>query len=116
MQIQLNTDNNVPGTDALATELEARLRRELRRFSTSITRLEVHFADLNSGAKGGADKRCMIEARLAGRRPQSVTHEAEDLGLAVAGAIDKLLAVLQTTLGRVATRRRGVARLAKSDD
>jgi hypothetical protein len=52
----------------------------LRRFASQITRVEVHVADVNAGKQGSADKRCMMEARPAGRqrgrRPDLVRTQA----------------------------------------
>ena len=63
MQIQLNTDNHLVGSDDLALQLEAEVRTAPVRFADRITRVEVHLNDLNSDKAGSADKRCMMEAR-----------------------------------------------------
>jgi hypothetical protein len=100
MQIQLNTDKNVQGDDALGTWVEHELRERLDRFGDAITRIEVYLSDIN-GARGGAqDKRCKLEARLAGRQPVAVSHDADKVADAMFGAVDKLQRLLDTTLGR----------------
>jgi hypothetical protein len=100
MQIQLNTDKNVQGDDALGTWVEHELRERLGRFGDVITRIEVHLSDIN-GARGGAqDKRCKLEARLAGRQPVAVSHDAGKVADALFGAADKLQRMMDTTLGR----------------
>jgi len=73
----------------------------LSRFSDQITRVEVHLSDENSHKSGQNDKRCLMEARLEGRRPTAVTHQAATLGQAVDGAADKLQKVIESTLGRL---------------
>jgi hypothetical protein len=64
--------------------------------------MEVHLSDENSDKKDGYDNmRCMIEARLEGRQPIAVTHQATTLDEAVDGAADKLTNLIETTLGRL---------------
>lgn len=115
MQIQLNTDNNLVGSEDLAAQLEADVRAALERFSERITRVEVHLTDLNSGEKGGTDKRCMMEARIAGRQPMSVSHEAATVDLAIDGAAGKLGHALDTVFGKFDADRRRGARQANND-
>jgi ribosome-associated translation inhibitor RaiA len=102
MQIQLNTDHNLTGSDDLATRVEAVVADAVDRFADRITRVEVHLNDVNAGKAGPHDKRCMLEARVAGRAPVAVTHTADSLDLALAGAADKLAKALDRALGRVA--------------
>jgi ribosome-associated translation inhibitor RaiA len=110
MQIQLNTDNHLVGSEDLALRVDASLRQALQRFSERITRIEVHLNDLNSADKSGDDKRCMLEARLRGQQPMSVTHEAPSVDLAVSGATDKLVRTLDKVLGKLEAGRRGEER------
>ncbi len=71
MHIQINTDKNISGDAAVAQRVEETLNHVLARFSDQVTRLEVHLSDVNSTSKSGVmDKRCMLEARLAGLAPQ----------------------------------------------
>jgi ribosome-associated translation inhibitor RaiA len=77
----------------------------LERFSDQVTRVEVHLSDENSDKKsGGADIRCLLEARLAGRQPVAVTDEAATLEQAVDGAVRKMRRSLDSTLGRLQQR------------
>lgn len=102
MQILINTDNNIEGTDQLSQQLEALVRDALDRFSSQITRVEVNLSDENSDRKfGPEDKRCLLEARLAGLRPIAVSHEAATIALAVDGASEKMKHSLESTLGRL---------------
>jgi ribosome-associated translation inhibitor RaiA len=105
MQIQINTDGNIEGNDVLAQQVEAVVRGTLDRFSAQITRVEVHLSDENSDKKFGAgDKRCLLEARLAGLQPLSVSHQAATLEQAVNEAVEKLKRSLDSTLGRLDSR------------
>lgn len=105
MQIQINTDGNVEGDDALAEHVSGVLRHALDHVSGRITRLEVHLSDENSDKKPGrSDMRCLLEARLAGLQPVSVSNQAATLDQAVDGAVGKLKRTLATTLGRLDNR------------
>lgn len=106
MQVQFNSDNQTDGSAAMAGWVDADLQERLKRFGERITRVEVHLSDVNAQRSGPADKRCMIEARPAGRRPIAVTHEAESVDRAVAGATDKLVNAIDRTFGR-STGRKG---------
>ena len=102
MQIQVNTDRNVAGNEALANNIEGILDRILARFAGQVTRLEVHLSDENSASKsGGIDKRCQLEARLAGREPASVSDVAATIDKAVAGAAHKMVSLLGSDLGKL---------------
>jgi ribosome-associated translation inhibitor RaiA len=102
MQIQINTDRNIEGHEALAAQVRGVVERALSRISDHITRVEVHLSDENSDKKGGNDDmRCVMEARLEGRQPIAVTHQAATLDQAVDGAADKLTRLIESTLGRL---------------
>ncbi|MEH1874805.1 HPF/RaiA family ribosome-associated protein [Nostoc sp.] len=102
MQIQIHTGHNIEGHEALATYVSGVVEESLSRFSDRITHVDVHLSDENSDKKGGDDDmRCMIEARLKGRQPIAVTHQAATLDQAVDGAADKLTRLIDSTLGRL---------------
>jgi len=101
MKIQINTDNNIEGSDELTQQTQAVVKSALERFAEQITRVEVHLSDENSSHKGGTDKRCVMEARLEGMQPVVVTDEAETMDEAVNGAADKLEKMLDHELGRL---------------
>src|SRR5690606_41882326 len=105
MLIQVNTDRNIEGSAALAERVEAALREALGRFSGRITRIEVHLSDHNSDKGGADDKRCLLEARLAGLKPIAVSHEAATIHQAVDGATRQLARSLDSTLGRLRDRQ-----------
>ena len=101
MLIQLNTDNSVDSGDVTMPEVESDLERALARFSSQITRIEVHFRDANAEKSGASDKECMLEARLAGQDPTAVTHAAATLSAAFHGARDKLVRVLDKRVAKL---------------
>lgn len=98
MQIQINTVTRDEGLIASTTSIIA---EELRRFSRQITRVEVHFTDEDGKKDGINDKRCMLEARLAGMKPIAVSNHANTHSQAIIGAIDKLKASLEKITGRL---------------
>lgn len=102
MQVQVNTDNHVKGGSQLTLEVEAAVDAALGRFGDRITRVEVHLGDENSSSKAGDnDKRCAMEARLAGLQPITVTHHAASITQAIDGAADKLEKTLSRTVDRM---------------
>ena len=105
MQIQINTDSNIEGDAELVQQIKAVVINNLDRFSEKITRVEVHLSDQNSDKNfGNKDKRCLLEARLAGLQPISVSDSAAILERAVDGPLGKLTRSLDSTLGRLGRR------------
>jgi len=105
MQIQINTDHNIEGHEALAAQVSSVVEGALSLVSDHITRVEVHLSDENSAKGGQHDKRCLMEARLEGRQPIAVTHQAATLDEAVDGAADKLARLIDSDLGRMRDQR-----------
>jgi ribosome-associated translation inhibitor RaiA len=101
MLVRVTTDNNIAGSDQLTEDVEAIVTGALGRFRERVTRVEVHLADENSRAKAGQkDKRCTMEARLAGLQPIVVSEQAPSLRQVIDGAASKLQKALDRTLGR----------------
>jgi len=101
MTIQINSDNNVAGTEGLSEYIQTIITGNLKRFDEQITRVEVHLNDENSHKSGINDKRCMMEARLEGMQPIAVTAFGNTVHEAVKSAIEKLKSSLNTTLGKL---------------
>ncbi len=100
MQIQVNTDDNIEGRDALLEQIEELVADGLARFADQISRVEVHLSDENASKSGSDDKRCLLEVRLNGQSPIAVTDRSGTPQEACAGATEKMLRKLQSTLGR----------------
>jgi len=107
MQIQVNTDDNVEGREALAEQIKADIRDGLSRFADQITRVEVHLSDEAAGKGGSDDKRCLLEVRPTGQQPVAVTHQGGSLQEASAGAIQKMQRKLESSFGRQNTAKGG---------
>lgn len=100
MQVQVNTDRHIQGGENLHERVQAMVEDAVSHLSERITRIEVHLSDENSDKGGDNDKRCVLEARVAGMQPIAVTHAAESLALAIDGATEKLQHALETALGK----------------
>ena len=101
MQVQVNTSNGIENKDTLERWASDYLNDSLERFRQDITRVEVQLRDTSSGKKGGEDKRCTLEARIAGRDPVAATHHAPTQDEAYRGATQRLIHVLEHTLGKL---------------
>ena len=104
MQVQVHTDDHIHGGESLAQWIQDESGTRLARFRENITRLEVFLTDVDAGKSGAEDKRCRIEARVAGRQPVAVTAEADKMATAFISAVDKLTRELDADLGRVKVR------------
>lgn len=103
MLIEFNTDNHIEGKERVENYYTDYLTNALKRFEEKITRIEVHLGDENSDKFSTDDKRCMIEARVAGVNPLAVTHHADTIEKAISGATDKIKKVLETTFDKMRT-------------
>lgn len=101
MQIQINTDKNVEGSERLVNYYTTELEKELARFEDKITRIEVHFGDENSGKFGLNDKRCLIEIRLEKKQPIAVTDYSDTLEKSFYVALEKTKKVLNSTFEKM---------------
>jgi len=98
--IQVNTDNTIVGHEARVAEVSAIVDGALLRFRSRITRVEVHLSDQNGPRGGGGqeDIRCVLEARLEHHQPVAVSHDAGTIALAVDGAAENLVRVVEKSL------------------
>ncbi len=112
MQILINTDGHKGGGEALASTVSGMIETALARFSAHVTRVEVHMSDENGNKGGEQDKRCVLEARMEGRKPVAVTHHAANMKQAVQGASDKLVHLLDSAVGRLKEHRRNMPQVA----
>jgi ribosome-associated translation inhibitor RaiA len=102
MQVQVNHDNHVRLVEETAERISKTVADSLAKFADRITRVEMHLGDMNAG-KGGADKRCVLEARMSNLAPIAVTHHAETLNLAIDGALERLDHAISHAIGKLET-------------
>ena len=100
MQIYVRTDTNIDSGDTLTAYVESEVAAALSRFRDHITRIDVHLGDESGGRANGAAIRCMLQARLAGQTPVTVTDDAASVDGALAGAIHRLNHLLESHEGR----------------
>jgi len=101
MEIRVNTDNHITGSEEMIEKFTDGLKKKLSRFSEYITSVDVFFADENKGKSGTDDKRCTIETRLKNMNSEAVTHNADTLNYAFSGAVDKVKSLLDSRIGKL---------------
>ena len=101
MNIQVNTDNHIKSSSEFIQKVSDNVERGLSRHAEQITRVELHLSDVNGPRGGGDDKRCLIEARLAGRQPITVTHEAGNIDEAILEACEKMERSIDSLFGKL---------------
>jgi ribosomal subunit interface protein len=94
MQVQVNIAQ-AQSSAALESHVHAEAERNIGRFATRVTRVEVHLNDHNGSKHAPNDKRCLIEARPAGHDPLVVEHLTDDYFTAVTGGMEKIERVLR---------------------
>jgi hypothetical protein len=97
MQILINTDKNIEGSERLVNFYTTEITNELDRFEHFVTRIEVHLGDENSEKEGKNDKRCLIEARIAKKQPVAVTAYEDTVEKAFHVALEKVKRVLDAS-------------------
>ena len=102
MQVQVHTDNHIEGDERLSEYAESGIRLALGHLADRVTRVDAHIADENGAKVSGHDKRCTLEAHIAGQPPAAVTHHAATVKEAFGGAADKL----ERLLAGIEDRRR----------
>lgn len=107
MQIQINSDSSIERHEPLTKHVETVVKNTLDHFSEHVTRVEVHLSDTNGQKSGGANNRCLMEARIQGHQPIAVSEQAATLHQSIQGAADKLKRSLDSALGRLNDSTRG---------
>ncbi len=104
MLVQVNF-GDVEHSEAIKSWVEERVQKQLGHLAERLTRVEVHLRDDNSTAKRSADdKRCVMEARIAGRRPLAVDHTGRDLYKVIDEAAGKLSRAVKTDIERASPK------------
>ncbi len=100
MQIQINADHHLEPSEARDAWARGVVEAAMRHFAEQVTRVEVHLSDENAGKGDAAVIRCTMEARVNGRPPVAVTHDAAGIDPAVNGAVHKLVRATEHAIGR----------------
>lgn len=101
MEIIINTDNHIHGGENFTEEYKQQLQKSLSRFEEYVTRFVVFFSDENKAKSSPDDKKCVIEARVKGRHPESVSHNADTLKHAFDGALEKMKSLLSKVVDQM---------------
>lgn len=101
MEVLINTDHNVEGSEKMITYYKDELQNSFERFSEHLTRIEVKISDENGDKSGERDKRCVLEARIKGMQPIAVTGFGSAVEKAFHAAVDKMKTSLDSTMGRL---------------
>lgn len=101
MQIQINTDKHIAGTEAFAEHVRTVVEKHLGHYADRLSRVEVHAGDMNAEKTGPQDHSCTMEARPNGLEPVAATHKAGNSHDAVAGAASSLANLLRTRFGKL---------------
>src|SRR5215213_9758260 len=101
MHVEVHTDNHIEGGEELSRQVESEVEGTLGRFGEQIIRVIVQLNDVNGHKSGDRDKRCLMEARIAGHQPVAVSHEAGSLDEAIDAAADKLERSLDHIFGKL---------------
>lgn len=100
MDIQVNTDNHIKGSEKFSAYVSNVVEGAVSNFRDQISHVGVHVSDQNSSKSGFNDKRCRMEARIIGRKTTAVTHDADSIDEAVMGAAEKIRNSIESTLGK----------------
>jgi len=100
MKIEIRSDNNLDGSDAVNAYVQDVVEKALSHFEARITHVTVHLGDDNGQKIGANDKHCTIEAHPSGLAPVIVREEAMTIHQAVRGAARKMKTSLESAIGR----------------
>lgn len=106
MKVQFNTDKTISGDARHHDFFISLIEDELERYQSHITRIEVHMSDETGIKEGRNDIQCLLEARIEGKQPITVSEKADTIELAIAGSIDKLKSILDKMLDKLQDHHR----------
>lgn len=104
LQVLINS-GHMSLNESTEHDAHVQVKHSLRHVAHMLTRVEVHFHDIN-GPKHGIDKRVLIEARIRGQDPVVAENDADNWHDAIKGASEKLERVLRHHLGKLEDKRR----------
>ena len=99
MQIQVNA-GDVHSSQAIQQRVEDEVTQALESWQERVTRVEVHLHDEDGPKHSDADKRCVMEVRIAGRDPMVVEHSSDDMYGSIQQAAGKLRRLVHRAIER----------------
>jgi ribosome-associated translation inhibitor RaiA len=109
MQIRVDVDDHIDGSEELMVRVEGVVEGALDRFQEHIARVAVHLSQLSRREAGDRDMSCRMEAYAGGLKPIEVSHEALTLTEAIHSASAKLERAVQEAFNRAAKQLRDAA-------
>ena len=113
MKVRIDHDDHIRSSQERSEEIEHLVQGQLARFGELITSVQVHLSDENGPRVTHGDRRCLMEARLAGREPIVVSYRGDSLWQAVSGAASRLERAIDQSRDRRRHSRRQRARSVK---
>ena len=109
MQIRVDVDDHIDGSEELMVRVEGVVEGSLDRFQERISRVDVHLSQRIPHKHGERDMCCRMEAHAAGLKLVAVIHEAQTLTEAIHAASAKLERAVQLALTRAKDAAAGAA-------
>jgi ribosome-associated translation inhibitor RaiA len=101
MQIRVDVDDHIDGSEELMVRVEGVVEGSLDRYQEQLVRVEVHLSQLSRQNAGARDMCCRMEAfASAGLKPIAVSHEGMTMTEAIHAASAKLERAVATALAR----------------
>jgi hypothetical protein len=100
MQIQVNSDHTIATPEGFNEYVRKVIEQSLHNIDSQVTRIEVHLSDEKGDRPGVDSKRCLIEARLAGRKPIAISDRADTLDEVISSAAEKLKHAIQSIMSK----------------
>ena len=95
MQIRVDVDDHIDGSEELMVRVEGVVEGSLDRFQELISHVDVHLSQRIPHRHGERDMCCRMEAHAAGLALVTVIHEAQTLTEAIHAASAKLERAVQ---------------------
>jgi hypothetical protein len=105
MQVFVKSDHNITLTEEGIAELETVASDILVHVSSRLTRVDAQLSDGSAGRSTPNDIHCRIEARPEGLSPQFTTDNGASIDEAFRGALHKMVHQLESTFGKLDTRK-----------
>jgi ribosome-associated translation inhibitor RaiA len=100
MQIRVDVDDHIDGSEELMVRVEGVVEGSLDRFQEQISRVDVHLSQRIPHRHGERDMCCRMEAHAAGLKLVAVIHEAQTLTEAIHAASAKLERAVRLALAK----------------
>jgi ribosome-associated translation inhibitor RaiA len=107
MQIRVDVDDHIDGSEELMVRVEGVVEGSLDRYQEQIVRVDVHLSQRIPHKHGERDMCCRMEAHAAALKPIAVLHEAMTLTEAIHAASAKLERAIHQALHESNARQVG---------